>query len=72
MWASGYLFSGDKTIFHRPEPAAQNGRVIFLYASAVHALGALTDTEADISAEYRTIATALGGRGAALFSMLCL
>lgn len=72
FWACGYTFSGDMFLVFNTEPASRNGWFVLLYASALHSLGAMVDARADASAKYRTIATVLGERFAASFSMICL
>jgi 4-hydroxybenzoate polyprenyltransferase len=72
FWACGYTFSGDMSLVFNTEPASRNGWFVLLYGSALHSLTAMVDERADASAKYQTNATVLGGRFAALFSMICL
>jgi 4-hydroxybenzoate polyprenyltransferase len=72
FWACGYTFSGDTSLVLNTKPASRNGWFVLLYASALHSLAAMVDVHADASAQYQTIATVLGERFAALFSMICL
>jgi 4-hydroxybenzoate polyprenyltransferase len=72
FWACGYTFSGDTTLVFNTKPASRNGWFILLYASALHSLAAMVDARSDASAKYQTVATVLGERFAAFFSMMCL
>lgn len=72
FWASGYIFSGERTLTLYNDPSATNGRLVFLYASALHSLAAVEDAKADASANQRTIVTTFGERFALLFSLVCL
>ena len=69
FWASGYVFDGKKALLWNTDPSATNGRLVFLFASALHSLAAVADVQADASAGDRTIATGLGERIALLFSL---
>lgn len=72
FWACGYTFSGGTSLVFNTKPASRKGWFVLLYASALHSLAATVDARADVSAKYQTIATVLGERYAALFSMICL
>ena len=71
FWICGYTFS-DERVISIEVLASKNGWFVLLYASALHSLAALLDAPADSSAQYRTIATVLGERFTAAFSMVSL
>ncbi|KAI0772477.1 hypothetical protein BD413DRAFT_612620 [Trametes elegans] len=62
-YLSGYIARGG-SVYNAPT----KGLVLGLCAAGVHALGAAMDAEADAAAGQRTIATALGPRGAVAFA----
>ena len=72
FWASGYVFDGNRALLWDTDPSATNGRLVFLFASALHSLAAVEDIQADACADDRTIATVHGERIALLFSLVCL
>jgi 4-hydroxybenzoate polyprenyltransferase len=72
FWASGYTFSGQRSLVFDTIESATNGRLVFLLASAMHSLAAVEDAETDALVEYRTIATVCGERFAIGFSHICL
>jgi 4-hydroxybenzoate polyprenyltransferase len=72
FWACGYVSDGHASLHSDAEPTSKQGRLVFLYASALHSMAAMVDSYADSSAKYRTIATVYGERFAAMFSMICL
>jgi 4-hydroxybenzoate polyprenyltransferase len=72
FWACGYTFSGDTSLVSKTKPASKHGWLVLLYASALHSMAAMVDTQVDSSAKYRTIATVYGERFAAMFSTICL
>ena len=72
FWACGYTFKGDTASMYHGLWAARCGWYVFLLGSALHSHAAILDAHVDASVECRTIATGLGSRCAALFSMTCL
>jgi len=65
-WYCGFSFSG-LSISNVP----LSGITLSLCTAGIHALGAVVDSESDLTAGQTTIATALGKRGAAIFAASC-
>lgn len=65
-WFCGFSFSGLGI-----SDIPTKGLVLSLCTTGVHALGAVMDTEADLSGGQRTIATHFGKKPAAFFAALC-
>lgn len=65
-WFCGFSFSGLGL-----SQAPSKGFMLSLCTTAIHALGAVIDVEADTAAGQRTIATALGQRTTAIFCAIC-
>lgn len=72
FWAYGYTFSGYRSLIFDTQQSAGNGRLVFLFASALHSLAAMLDRRADALAGYRTIGTVHGGKYTAFFPLACL
>ena len=72
LWASGYNFSENTSLVPETEFFSKHGGFVFLYASAMHSLAAMVDSQIDSAAKHQTIATVCGERFAATFSMVCL
>ncbi len=65
-WFCGFSFSGLGL-----SQAPSKGFMLSLCTTAIHALGAVIDFDADTAAGQRTIATALGRRTTAVFCVAC-
>lgn len=72
FWASGFVFSGDKTVLLASDPARRAGYLVFLYAVALHGLASVLDTRADVSVNHRTTSTVIGEQCAIGVSLLSL